>query len=322
MIHHPHNTPHPLHASPRPIDTRDPRGTVRRMSFDWQPLDQAAQTLGVDSDTLRQWITDGRAPSRAGASGTEVLIEFPEDDDADDIIDVDASPPDAESPQALQLVPRHELQLAGAMAAAWQRMAEHSETELARTRRVGTVGYIALALLVIAAGIGLWYATAETTAARSEAASTAADLKQRIADLDIARKDKDELTAKVDQLQSDLTETKTQLATATERATQLTTAAEQTKQQHDKLVANLEAQLADLRKRIDQTHKDLAAARKQIESLDKSKTDLETRNEKLTNQIETLRKEIETLKSPPPAPASAPEDSTSGGENLFEGNPR
>lgn len=284
------------------------------MSFDWQPLDQAAQTLGVDPDTLQQWINDGRAPSRAGASGTEVLIEFPDDDEQDvDVIDVDTAPPSSDSPQALQLVPRHELQLAGAMAAAWQRMAEHSETELARTRRVGTVGYIALALLVIAAAVGLWYATAETTQARADATSTATELKERIADLDIARKDKDELTAKVDQLQADLTQAKTDLATATERATQLTTAAEQTRAQHDKLVENLDGQLTDLRKRIDQANKDIAAARKQVESLDKSKSDLETQNRKLTDQIETLRKKLETQPDPP-APASTPAD-----DNLFEG---
>ena len=54
------------------------------MSFEWQNIDQAANTLEVDLDTLRKWIDEGQAPSRDKNGVMQVLIEFPDDDDTDD----------------------------------------------------------------------------------------------------------------------------------------------------------------------------------------------------------------------------------------------
>jgi len=146
------------------------------MAFEWQDKADAAETLGVDLATLDRWIETGQAPTRAVGDRVQVLIEFPEDDapeDTDQPADepVDPAPPtppptaegeviDAESEPAaddeprvarrVELVPARELQMATGMVAAWQRLAEQSDRELARARRLGTWGWTAAGVLVLA----------------------------------------------------------------------------------------------------------------------------------------------------------------------------
>ena len=142
------------------------------MAFEWQELDLAADSLGVDAATLRGWIDSGRAPSRQTNGRCEVLIELldgGEDGGGDDAggasaeADAGASTQtnDANSDRAggngspdaaqVDVVTGRELQLAGGMVAAWQRLAESADQELHRSRRLGALAWSTVAVLVVAA---------------------------------------------------------------------------------------------------------------------------------------------------------------------------
>ena len=195
---------------------------MRAMAFEWQQRDQAAETLGVDTETLQAWIDSGHAPSRAHNGDVEVLIEFPdEDEEGDEPADeadadlgaeaapsanggagsaahvAEAEPIDADEEsevggdagvggqvgghadgRSVELVSRRELQMAGGMVAAWQRLAETAEGDLARSRRVGIIAWSLVGLLVALGGVGLWWATAAVTDSRADARHTEQQLRE------------------------------------------------------------------------------------------------------------------------------------------------
>jgi len=279
------------------------------MSFQWQKLDDAAATLEVDLDTLRQWIDEGRAPTRTTDGVTEVLIEFPDEsgDHAPDeaaaephIIDADFDDHTPHTPHALQVASRRELQLAGTVAAAWQRMAEQAEREVTRSRRISTIGWITVALLTFLAAAGIYYTTRQTADAEKQTALTQQKLDTTTASRDELAAENKALNEKLDKLTADLNDLKTEHAAAQQRITQLEAALNQQKQQTDDLrqtLSDLRSQLKSERDQSAKLNKQLDAAKKQAAQADQ--------------QITDLRKQIETLQKPKAEPREASDQDAS-----------
>ena len=285
------------------------------MAFEWQQRDQAAETLGVDVQTLQAWIDSGKAPSRLVNGQHEVLIEFPEDDPATENPAAEApatGTPDTENtspgptaqassassassgsasgkseksgkpgksgkgegggkgkkkkkgggqreeapgagstgrrveePETVheinpeqsdttELVHRRELQMAGGMVAAWQRLAESADQELVRSRRLGIVAWSLVAVLVVAGATGLWWTTRELTDARNKITSTREQLttaQDRLSEAEreqTARTERlEEMRSRIQGLQQELTKAEARLAELQERADQYASRAEE-----------------------------------------------------------------------------------------------
>ncbi|QNN21163.1 hypothetical protein HED60_02370 [Planctomycetales bacterium ZRK34] len=278
------------------------------MSFQWQKLEDAAASLEVDAQTLRKWIDEGRAPTRNTDGVTEVLIEFPEEtaDTADEptVVDAEIHGPDdpaaPESPEhhALQVVSRRELQLAGTVAAAWQRLAEQAEREVARSRRLGTLGWCLVAALALGAGLGVYFATRATADAEKTAALTQQQLESTEKTRDDLITDKSALTGTIDKLTADLTDAKAQLAAGAER----------TKQQADVATAlratidEQSKQLTDLRKQLDELRKQLNTERDQNKSLNKQLDAANKQTQQTRKQIDDLKKQLADATKPAEKP--------------------
>ncbi len=86
----------------------------------------------------------------------------------------------------MQLVHQRELQMAGGMVAAWQRLAESADQELARTRKLNTAAWITVGVLGIAMIAGVGAAVWMVSDARSQRALTQADLTRATDDLGAA----------------------------------------------------------------------------------------------------------------------------------------
>ena len=264
------------------------------MSFEWLSTDDAARTLGVEVPTLNQWIESGRAPSRKQNNRIEVLIEFDEDEDdsaqsskqsvhVESFEQVDEPNPnqrsgdDAPDYQQMQLVHQRELQMAGGMVAAWQRLAETADQELSRTRRLNTAGWATVATLTIAIIAGVVWGLNTINQARTQMQLTESDLTRTATDLDTARQ---------------------------QQATQDAALLEQSA-----AAAQLREQLASERQQLATTEATLAATKARAELLEAANTSLRTDtatlaetnqaaikavsnvNDQLLDQINTLRAE-------------------------------
>lgn len=237
------------------------------MSFEWQDRDAAARTLGVDSKTLQAWIDDGRAPSRSFQGRTQVLIEHLDDAAAEEAAPdqpsagggsadaakavghgeaAAAEPEPAQRVHAqpastdLELVSKRELQLAGGMVAAWQRLAETSNQDLARARKVGALSWSLVGVLVVLGGIGLWWSTHSVTDTQGRLQST----QEKLVDVERSASDSQSRAAA---LQAELNQRALDLADANSRLTATTERANLTKSQADAIAAQhlLTRQVAD-----------------------------------------------------------------------------
>lgn len=200
------------------------------MAFKWQPRDQAAETLEVDIDTLQAWIDSGHAPSRGQGDAVEVLIEFPDEtDDPDGEDDEQAEPLAAEEVTAgdsagpnrgepfygggdagqhpIQVVSKRELQMAGGMVAAWQRLAETTDHELTRSRRWGGVAWSIVAVLVLLGGVGIGWATHAVTDTRARHSLTEYEL-DRAAERSAGDR------GRIGELETDLSQARAEMAEA------------------------------------------------------------------------------------------------------------
>ncbi len=278
------------------------------MAFEWQDRETAARTLEVDLETLQAWIDDGRAPSRQQNGNVQVLIELLDDEEEadtvdasiDDVVDrdADAGAPrngrQQEGPRShdrinvddtdVAVVTQRELQLAGGMIAAWQRVAETAEQSAKRSRQLGTLSWSIVALFVVLGGIGLWASTRTVSDVQGRLNTAQSDLANANKQLAGTQTTVTDLRSKIDALNTDLETTRASLAGLTERAS----VSEQKNEDLEKTY-QLTQQLADqLSKQLELT-KELAG--KQAEE---SRTLIETMRATLSqstariNTLETL----------------------------------
>lgn len=325
------------------------------MSFQWQDRDAAARTLGVDTHTLQTWIDDGRAPSRTWQGKVQVLIELLDDEeqtaeekapqesaaspashrathDATDDDTTISSSDEPDQPQRpreeaqrvhtqttttdLELVSKRELQLAGGMVAAWQRLAETSNQDLARARKVGMLSWSLVACLLVISTIGLWLSTRSVTDAQGRLDATQSKLKDVELLAENTTKKADALQAEVLLRSQELAEANTKLAATIERASLTKAQADAfaaqhllTKQLADKQIETAKALADALQKTIDEQKERLAAleadvkqARLSADALnarlaasDKLLADQNAKLTALTSQRDEAQKKIESL---------------------------
>ena len=257
------------------------------MSFQWQTRDDAAQTLGVDVGTLQSWIDDGRAPSRSGKHGVEVLIEFPEENDdepveaerdaeAANVVEAAATSPS--SGGALEVVSRRELQLAGGIAAAWQRLAEQSDHELVRARRMGAAAWSLVAAMAAVGGVGIWWGTHATLTARADAELTRTNLSHVTGESGDQRQQIEQMSARLAQMQDEAAKQQASLAAATERSAAAARQLEQAQSQHQQVAAALNQTIDQQKQRLSDLQANLAQQRREHQSL--------------TSQIATLQSQL------------------------------
>lgn len=245
------------------------------MTFQWQTREQAAATLEVDPATLQQWIDQGRAPSRTTDGRVEVLIEFPDEGDADshdaaeaEVVTEHASGPAVNANAgALELVSRRELQMAGGIAAAWQRLAEQSDHELVRARRLSTVAWCVVALLTLASGGGIWWATHATLTARNEADLTRQDLTHLTTTAEERARQIEQLSARIAAVQEQFTRAQAELAATTERAAAAAKQLEQAGGLHEQTLTVMKQSAEQQRQRLSELQATLAAQRQQNDAL-------------------------------------------------------
>lgn len=270
------------------------------MSFQWQKLEDAAVSLEVDPETLRQWIDEGRAPARSTDGVTEVLIEYPETPDEPDrppVVEAEftgAELPGAELPgehHPLQIASRRELQLAGTVAAAWQRLAEQAEREVARSRRLGALGWCLVGALALTIGLGVYFTTRATADAEKAAALTQQQLETAEKTRDDFAADKTALAAQIDKLTAELTDLKAQLAAGAERL----------KQQAD-VAAALRATIDEQSKQLDDLRKQLAAERDRVKTQQKQLDVAGKQAQQDRQQIDDLKKKITDATQPAETP--------------------
>ncbi len=188
----------------------------------------------------------------------------------------------------LELVSKRELQLAGGMVAAWQRLAETSNQDLARARKVGTLSWSLVAVLLVAGGIGLWSSTRSVTDALGKLDATEknlTDAQQAAKTLaeDAARK-AGLLESEVARRMQELSEANARLAATVERAdltkSQAQAFADQhllTKQLADKQIETGKALAAALQSTIDQQKARLDELNEQIKAAAAATATLQTR---------------------------------------------
>jgi len=313
------------------------------MSFEWQDRDTAARTLGVDTATLQAWIDDGRAPSRTNQGRLQVLIEHL-DEAAEEpgnhekkngtgtkqtaSGDARAEMKDGEREAAsglgggervetrpagtdLELVSKRELQLAGGMVAAWQRLAETSNQDLARARKVGTLSWSLVAALTVISGIGLWYSTKSVTDTEGRLTST----QEKLTDVQRIANDTQNRAAalqeEVMKRTQELAEANAKLGGSIERANLTKAQADQLVAQHllttqlaqkqadtsKALFDTVQATVEEQKQRLATLEKDLAAAMKREDELKKSAATREESIKEATTQREALKKQVDQLTS-------------------------
>jgi uncharacterized protein HemX len=261
------------------------------MSFQWQNLEDAAASLEVDAETLRKWIDEGRAPARTTDGVTEVLIEYPETGDQTN------EPPvvEAELPgehHAMQVVSRRELQLAGTIAAAWQRLAEQAEREVTRSRRLGALGWCLVGALALTVGLGVYFTTRATADAEKTAALTQQRLESTEKTRDELAADKAALAAQIDKLTAELTDARAQLAAGAERV----------KQQAD-VAAALRATIDEQTKQLDELRKQLSTEREHAKAQQKQLDAANKQTQQDRKQIDDLKKQLAEATQPAEKPA-------------------
>jgi len=218
------------------------------------------------------------------------------------------------APTDLELVSKRELQLAGGMVAAWQRLAETSNQDLARARKVGMLSWSLVASLVVISGIGLWFSTRSVTDAQGRLESTQSKLKEVEQVADRQSKKAEDLQAEVSQRSQELAEANAKLAASIERSnltkTQADTLVSQhmlTKQLADKqietarsLAQALQTTIDEQKARIAELDADMKAAQQQSEMLktkltqsDKQMEDQKASLAQLTTQLATQRDEAQ-----------------------------
>lgn len=275
------------------------------MAFQWQTREQAAATLEVEPATLQQWIDEGRAPSRTTDGRVEVLIEFPDEDESDDAHEAEvvtehvAGPAVNPTPNALEVVSRRELQMAGGIAAAWQRLAEQSDHELVRARWMSTLAWSLLAALVVLSGGGIWWATHATLTARAEADLTRQDLTHVTTTAEERAKQINELSQRIAATQQELTQAQADLAATTERAAAAARQLEQADGRHGQTVAAMKETLDQQRQRLTDLQATLSQQRRQ--------------NDELTTELARAKEQLDTAaaeaEESPAADASPSEQS-------------
>ncbi len=319
------------------------------MSFQWQDRDAAARTLGVDTHTLQMWIDDGRAPSRTWQGKIQVLIELldepgepqePQEREeqkergererskAYQPEHQDQSKPEGDGQEQaervhaqaattdLELVSKRELQLAGGMVAAWQRLAETSNQDLARARKVGMLSWSLVAFLIVISGIGLWISTRSVTDAQGRLDATQNKLKDVEQLAEKSTKKADALQAEVLLRSQELAEANANLAATIERANLTRSQADAfaaqhllTKQLADKQIETAKALADALQKTIDEQKERLAALEAQVKEArqnadalgarlaagDRQIADQNAKLAALTGQRDEARTKIESL---------------------------
>lgn len=140
----------------------------------------------------------------------------------------------------LELISKRELQLAGGMVAAWQRVAETAGQDLTRARRLGAVSWGVVAVMLVAGGIGLWATTRNITDVQGRLEFTKSKLDETTRDVEKSQESLAGLQELLRRRTDDLADANTKLATAIERS-------DLTKAQADKLAAQhlLTKQIAD-----------------------------------------------------------------------------
>ncbi len=303
------------------------------MGFEWQTLDQAAATLEVNTDTLQQWINEQRAPSRERNGSVEVLIEFPDDDDTADT-DSPQSPEPASSEASdpgvsdaefeaetdssddadpedragsLEVTHQRELQLAGGMVAAWKRLADTSDHELHRSRKLGILAWSCVVLLLAGCvTIAIWATRAEsdTDLVKNQLDSA----KGQSSDRGLTITD---LRAQITKLNATVADLNTQLRQALNRATtaeqnaqklselnkQLNQASTLQQQRHEREVARLELILSQNKTRIENLEKDIDAARKEVQTVNASLATSRKQFNSVNQQLIDERKDTANLRS-------------------------
>jgi hypothetical protein len=296
------------------------------MALEWLPRDEAARTLGVGIDALQAWIDDGRAPTRTQDGQVQVLIEFT-DTSADDgppeagagnghdgaaprahaeTVVIDDGPTERDAPgrgrreDRVTVVDERQLQLAGGMVAAWQRVAESADQELTRSRRLGTVAWSLVAALVLAGGVGVWRATRAVSSAESDLGLAQYEQKQLAGQVRSASDRATDLDAQLRKLQDESADRQAKLTQAVEKAALassqveklleqnrlLTEAGRQQSAANAKVLGTLEDRIAAQAQRITALEKALSESNTQLAALGQR---LAESQEQLTETLKQLR---------------------------------
>lgn len=231
----------------------------------------------------------------------------------------------------LELISKRELQLAGGMVAAWQRVAETAGQDLTRARRLGAVSWGVVAVMLVAGGIGLWATTRNITDVQGRLEFTKSKLDETTRDVEKSQESLAGLQELLRRRTDDLADANTKLATAIERSDLTKAQADKLAAQHlltkqiadrqaetakaltDTLSATIEEQKAKLatlekelaatrlaaqaesaeaRKREAELAGKLAGAEKQAEALTRQNTETTTQRDTLQKQTETLARQI------------------------------
>ena len=202
----------------------------------------------------------------------------------------------------LELVSKRELQLAGGMVAAWQRLAETSNQDLARARKVGTLSWSLVAGLVIISGIGLWLSTRSVTDAQGRLEATQEKLKGVERTVQETASRATALQLEVTQRTQDLADANSKLAATVERASLTKTQADAfaaqhllTKQLADQQIETAKALAAALQSNIDQQKSRLSELEKELAAMTAKFAAAEKQSVEATQQRDTLQKQIDTM---------------------------
>ena len=277
------------------------------MAFEWQPLEQAAESLGVDLETLRGWIDQGAAPTRWQQGREEVLIEFPEEEGdeeappnhgeeageepaADGSSGQGAGPggpervrvASADDAAGTELLPPRQWQIATGMVAGWQRLAERTGDDLARARRLAIVAWCLLGAIVVAAAGGAVWGSWRLANAEASLDRVRATLNERETALKRSRERAEELASKLTAVRGQLAEVGSQSEAIDELSRNLAQAESEARRevrqqlrdridrQQDKITA-LTAERDTARQRLAETEKRLAAAQKRAAELEQKR---------------------------------------------------
>ena len=213
----------------------------------------------------------------------------------------------------LELISKRELQLAGGMVAAWQRVAETAGHDLNRARKLGAVSWGIVAVMLVAGGIGLWATTRNITDVQGRLEFTKSKLDEATRTVEDGQQSLAGLQEQLRRRTDDLADANTKLATAIERS-------DLTKAQADKLAAQhlltkqiadrqaetakaladtLSATIEEQKAKLAALEKDLAAVRltAQAEAAEtrKRETDASKRELELTGKLSASEKQAEAL---------------------------
>lgn len=129
------------------------------MAERWLTLADAASRLHVSVRTIERRIQRGELIVRRTPVGREVALDIPEtttDAVSDIVSDI------AEQGQ-------RQIQLAGASIGMAQQLASKAEHELRRSRRIGSLAWSLVAVLIMTIGVGVWWTTRTVTLSQARA---------------------------------------------------------------------------------------------------------------------------------------------------------